>query len=279
MVTEPAADTILDVSQPLRLDCEARQSAEACVLAAFGCTTAALNAFLADPSHLAHFEANWETIPTDFNRFLFGRAKETLGTPALPQELCWFHGTRVAAGTTFEEGILPLGAIVTSLQARLTAELDDPVAKEAVRRAFANKGGNSFHFGNKLSHDVHGGPYAILVREVADYANELGQHDYLRMPEIIEDLRHEVQAECELELLPVFEERWRPALVKFVAPAGDSGKFALAVALRYLRAIQLDGKPDQGAVWCFDGENQAVSRDRILKVKFVDRALSGGIAA
>jgi hypothetical protein len=257
------------VNNPLRLDCETRQSAEASVLAAFGCTQSALRAFLGDPSHLAHYEANWQTIPVDFDRFLYQRACETLGSPTLPTEFCWFHGTRVPLGTTFEEGILPLGLVVPSLQARLVAELEDPAARAAVERAFATKGGNSFHFGEKLSHEVHSGPYAILVREVADYANELSQHDYLRMPEIIEDLCDEVRAECGLDLLPVYEERWQPVLVKFVAPAGDSGDYALGVALRYLRAMELEGKPDRGAVWCFDGENEAVPPERILSVEFV----------
>lgn len=54
-----------------------------------------------------------------------------------------------------------------------------------------------------------------------------------------------------------------------VPPAKNSGEFALAVALRYLRALTLEGKPDQGAVRCFDGENQAVPRERILGVEFV----------
>lgn len=264
-----SAGRISCVNTPLRLDCESRESAEASVLAAFGCTQAALRAFLQDPSHLAHFEANWQTIPVDFHRFLMQRAQATLGTPVLPAEFCWFHSTRVPAGTTFEEGILPLGAVVPTLQERLVAELDDPAAQAAVRRAFANKGGNSFHFGEKLSHEVHSGPYAILVREVADYANELSQHDYLRMPEIIEDLCEEVRAECGLDLLPVYEERWRPTMVKFVDPAGDSGEYALGIAMLYLRAVELEGKPDGGAVWCFDGENQAVPAEQILKVEFV----------
>lgn len=254
---------------PFRLDCETRQSAEASVRAAFGCSPSALWAFVTDPSHLAHYEANWKTIPVDFDRFLFQRACVALGVPALPQEFCWFHCTRVPLGTTFEEGILPLGAVAPSLQERLIAELADAAAKEAVRRAFASKGGLTFHFGNKLSHEVHGGPYAILVREVADHARSLGQHDYLGMPEIIEDLCDEVQAECGMRLLPIFEERWQPAIVKFVASAGTSGNFALAVALRYLRALELEGKPDAGAVWCFDGENRAVPPERILKVEFV----------
>ena len=257
------------VSEPLRLDCETRQSAEASVLAAFGCTLPALREFLTDPSHLAHYEANWKTIPVDFDRFLLQRAYSKLGTPTLPQEFCWFHCTRVPAGTTFEEGILPLGAVAPGLQERLVEELEDEAAQEAVRRAFASKGGRTLHFGHKLSHELHGGPYAILVREVAEHARALGQHDYLGMPEIIEDLCDEVQAECGMDLLPIFEERWRPAIVKFVAPANAAGEFALAVALRYLRALELEGAPDRGAVWCFDGENQVVPRERILKVEFV----------
>jgi hypothetical protein len=257
------------VSDQLRLDCETHQSAEASVLEAFGCKLSALRAFLSDPSHQAHYEANWQNIPVDFDRFLFQRARSTLGVPVLHTEFCWFHCTRVPAGTTFEEGILPLGAIVPSLHSRIVAELKDSMAQAAVQRAFVNKGGFSFHFGNKLSHEVHGGPYAILIREVANYANELGQHDYLRIPEIIEDLCDEVQVECGLDLLPTFEECWRPAVVKFVAPGGLSGEYALAVALRYLRAIELDGKPDAGAVWCFDGGNQAVRPEQILKVEFV----------
>ncbi len=44
---------IFPVRTPLRLDCESHQSAEASVLAAFGCTHAARHAFLADPGHLA----------------------------------------------------------------------------------------------------------------------------------------------------------------------------------------------------------------------------------
>lgn len=41
---------------------------------------------------------------------------------------------------------------------------------------------------------MHGGPYAILVREVAEHTKAVGQHDYLGMPEIIEDLCQEIQA-------------------------------------------------------------------------------------
>jgi len=104
-VQEVFAGTILRVSQPLRLDCETDHPAEASVLAAFGCTSAPLNVFLSDPSHIAHFEANLQTIPVDFDRFLFRRDKETLGTPAagallIPRNTCacWHDFQRSCRG-------------------------------------------------------------------------------------------------------------------------------------------------------------------------------------
>jgi len=256
------------MTRPLRLDCETRQSAEASLLAAFGCTATALHRFLTDPAHLEYFEANYLTLP-DFDRFLFQRACAVLGDPTLPTEFCWFHGTRIPSGTTFEDGILTLGQVLPRLESALVATLQDHAAQQAVQAAFGRKGGFGFHFGNKLNSPVHGGPFAILVREVAEYANELGQHDYLRMPEIVEDLCEDVLLASGLDLLSVFQEEWLPVVVKFVAPAGDSGEFALAVALRYLRGCALVDKPDMGAVWCFDGENTAVPASSILRVDFV----------
>ncbi|WP_155638951.1 hypothetical protein [Burkholderia multivorans] len=72
-----------------------------------------------------------------------------------------------------------------------------------------------------------------------------------------------------LDLLRVFQERLRPAIVKFVAPAGNSAEFAVRVALRYLQSSFLEGTPEHGAVWCFDGENTAVPPEQVLKVEFV----------
>lgn len=88
------------------------------------------------------------------------------------------------------------------------------------------------------------------------------------MPEIIEDLCEDVRLASGLELLPVFEERWKPAVVKFTAPA-DSPDYAVAIALCYLREVALLGRPGHGAVWCFDGHNKAVPADRIVAVEWV----------
>ena len=257
-----------DERAPLRLDCETRRSTEASLLDMFGCSSPDLQRFLADSSHEAYFEEHWKSLP-EYDQFLYERARKALGEPRLPTELCWFHCTRVPADTTFEAGILPLGQVLPLLKDTLLGSLEDSGAKLEVERAFAREGGFDMHFGAKLTHSLHWGPYAIFVREVASHANALGQHDYLAMPEIIEDLCEDVRLASGFNVLPVFQERWRPAIVKFVAPAGDSAECAVRVALRYLQSCIREDAPGHGAVWCFDGENTVVPPGQVLKVDFV----------
>lgn len=257
------------MNRELRLDCASRESTEASLLQSFGCPVAALREFVTDPTHGPYFEEHAEDLPFYFDRWLFEQACERLGQPAMPSELCWFHGTRVPEGTTFSEGILPLGAWLPRLRTSVMATLQDERAEQEVMLAFERQGGFDMHFRSKVQDPLHWGPYAILVREVADAPRDVGQHDYLGMPEIIEDLCTDVRLASGLDLLPLFEQRWVPAVVKFVAPAGDSAPYALGIALCYLRECALKGRPGHGAVWCYDAHNIAVPPDRILSVEWV----------
>ena len=248
-----------------RLDCASRDSTEASLVRAFGCSADALRQFVADPAHGNYYEEHWQRLP-EFERWFYGRACESLGLPQVPVEVCWFHGTRVPEGTTFSEGIVPLGLWLPRLRASVLATLADEGAKREVSAAFDREGGFGMHFRNKVRDSLHWGPFAILVREVADYASSIGQHDYLGMPEIIEDLCEDVRLASGLDLIAAFEKAWKPAMVKFVAPAGESGEYALATALCYLRECALTGGPGHGAVWCFDASNQAIPAERVLSI-------------
>ena len=253
---------------PLMFDCESRERTRESVSACFRCSSHVLDDFLADPNTAALYELHWETLPS-FDRWLYRLACERFGAPNLPLELCWFHGTRAPQGTSFSEGLLPLGHQLPRLLDSLLATLEAGREIEEVKRAFERKGGYGFHFSEKLRNPLHWGPFAFLVREVATSARRLGQHDYLAMPEIIEDLCEDISMASGLDILPVFEKRWLPAIVKFKAPAKDSAPFALAVALCYLRSCQLEGGPDRNSVWCFDGKNEGIPRQDILKVEWV----------
>ena len=40
----------------------------------------------------------------------------------------------------------------------------------------------------KTTNRLHSGPYAMLVKESAFRSSEIGNHDYLEFPEIVEDI-------------------------------------------------------------------------------------------
>lgn len=255
-------------TSPNRLDCETRESTVASLCQAFQCSAESFLLFVQDPVHGLHYDEHWRDLP-EFQKYLFERAISHFGNPQLPSEVCWFHGTRVPHGTTFQEGIFPLGQRIDSLKEAVLATLDNDQHQEQVRQAFARKGGYAYHFREKITNTMHWGPYAILIRELAFHAESCSQHDYLGMPEIIDDLCEEIRIACKLDLLPIFQERWRPALVKFVAVADSLVETYLGVALCYLRSALLEGAPDSNSVMCFDGENTPVSPEQIIRVDFV----------
>ena len=203
---------------PLRFDCESRESTRACLLALFGCEAATLDDFLTDTTLDDEYQRGaWELPP--FDEFVYERACRRLGIPQMPTELCWFHGTRVPAGTTFTEGILPLPQALARLKANILATLNDKADRQEVRSALERENGLTFHLQNKLTGGTEYGPFAMFVREMALDARATSQHAYVDMPEIIEDLCAEVQASCGRDLIPLFEQAWLPAVVKFVTPA------------------------------------------------------------
>lgn len=251
-----------------RLDCETRESTIASLCQAFQCSEESFLPFVQDPEHGRYYDEHWRDLP-EFRKYLFDRAASYFGNPLLPSEICWFHGTRVPSGTKFQDGIVPLGQRLDSLEEAIRATLDNDQHQEQVRKAFARKGGCAYHFREKITNAMHWGPYAILIRELAFHAESCSQHDYLGMPEIIDDLCEEIRNACQLDLLPIFKERWQPALVKFVAAADSLVEAYLGVALCYLRSALLDGAPDSNSVMCFDGGSVPVSPEQIIRVDFV----------
>jgi len=256
-----------NTARPLRLDCESRDSARVSLLALFGCEAAALDAFLTDASLDDEFERNARDLP-QFDVFIYERACGRLGIPRMPTELCWFHGTRVPAGTTFAEGILPLPQALGGLKASILATLGDEADRQEALSAFDRESGLTFQLQHKLTSGTEYGPFAMFVREMALDAHTTSQHSYVDMPEIIEDLCTEIQASCGRDLLPLFEQTWLPTIVKFVTPA-FSPKFHIAIALCYLRSSLLRGRPGGSAIANFDGDNHAVPAESILKVDYL----------
>lgn len=267
MTSMPIVSTYSSTSSDV-LDCESIESTQLSLSQSFNCTPGQLHKFIADRSPLEYFEHNWDRLPM-FGEWYYQKLIQHFGRPRMPSEICWFHGTRVPKGTTFTEGLLPLGEQIPRLMDMLVEALENDFDKQSVKSAFERRGGYAFHFANKLNDSIHWGPYAFLVKDVVTSRNSLGQHDYLAMPEIIEDLCEEVKNANGLELLSQFREKLQPVIVKFKAPAGDSAEYALSVAICYLNSVVHEGQASSNSVWCFDGKGNAVPPRDILKVEEV----------
>jgi len=248
----------------MRLDCESRESAFESLRELFGCTAEALRTFVGDASIDEDFARDYQRLP-QFDAYVYQRACLALGTPQMPDELCWFHGTRVPPGTTFADGILPLPLALETLKRSINETLTTDADRQEVTSAFARDDGLTFQLQHKLTSGTEFGPFAMFVLETALNAPDTGQHSYVGMPEIIEDLCMEVQASCGRDLLPAFEVAWRPAVVKFVTPS-FSPEFHIGVALCYLRSCALHGAPTGSSIANFDGENVAVPATSIVRV-------------
>jgi hypothetical protein len=250
------------------LDCESLDSARNSLARLFNCNGTTLACFLADPALEATYIANAGTLPS-FDDFLYGEVVRRFGTPAMPARVCWFHCTRVTSGTNFSEGILPLSAALPRLKRLFLAVAREPKSRELVRQVLNNNGGYAFQFRQKTSNNIHAGPYAILVRDVAFHAKALGQHDYLSLPEIIEDLCSEVKAFANIDLTEHYRTALQPTIVKFTTAATGSAQGHVATALCYMwAAFHNNGKPDGNSVWCFDGANVTVPARDILEIQY-----------
>lgn len=250
------------------LDCETFETALNSLACIFQTMPDNLHSLLSVKKIATHFETHWRELP-DFGEYLSAIVEEHLGSPLFLDEVCWFHTTRILPGTTFSEGILPLGAALPSLKERLIQVVDDVHVREQLRSALDLGGIADSLYSEKTQHLVHWGPYGILVKEVAFHAAELGQHDYLGMPEIIEDICNGFQKTSGHDLMSEYRAKLKPAIIKFV-DTNNNDESCIAAALCYVYSRIQTGAPCANSVSCFDGENNPVPPQHILKVEIVE---------
>ncbi len=169
------------------LDCESLDSTYDSIQSIFGLTREAIDRVFASLD-VERFYAENRDYPHDAPHLLMEKIKFESSSQIKFDAVCWFHLSRVLSPNTFENGILPLGgqvdAIWESLRSLVGARVSDDDWSD-----FRNNLGNShsaslYHM--KVNDRDHWGPYGVLVREVAFCPVEVGNHDYLDVPEIVE---------------------------------------------------------------------------------------------
>jgi len=177
----------------------------------------------------------------------------------------WFHLTRAKPGTDFGSGIFPLIEVLPSIWDTLE-EILKGTEHESLFRNFRNKGIQNSQYQLKTSSCRHSGPYAMLVRESAFRCQEMGTHDYLKLPEIIEDICNGFYNSTGIMIHKNISINLVPHIVKFWSTE-KTGKDCIESAMYYLYLTAHNQKLTIYANTCFDGGNCAIKPEQIVQIE------------
>jgi hypothetical protein len=217
---------------------------------------------------IEQFYAENPDCPLEYDRLLVSRIID--GTVSLPSfdQVCWFHITRTTPGNSFEQGILPLRHVIDHIWDFLYTLVDDVLSEEEWSAFRQNVGaGHYAHlYRMKLGGRHLWGPYALLIRDIAFQPEEVGNHDYLDVPEIVEDICICFSERYDIDLLDAYRERTKPCIVKFVD--SETTDEHLLTALYYLYTVHRGDPLSMACNTCFDGGGSPIPKERILGVEY-----------
>jgi hypothetical protein len=187
----------------------------------------------------------------------------------VPRSIVWFHATRVRTGTTFAQGIQPLngrlGDLIAFVRQCASSLGLSSYKAEAGDELWQWEGG--FQRSLKASDPIYWGPYAFLVRD-AIVLRRNGTHDYLKAPEIVEDIARELYGRHAQAVLDVFRAETAPCIVHF--RDGRPRDDVVSVALKYCYERLHENTPDEITHTCYDSEGAPVSPDAIFRIELLD---------
>ena len=249
------------------LDCETKESTFESLSAIFNCNHSDLKSLLSEVDLEQIYELQWREQLIPYTEYVYNYVVKELGEPNSLDGVCWFHCTRTVMSNKFKEGILPLGESIN----RVWSMMLDIVKNSHLHQQLATmkkNGVNNFQYTLKTEDSVHWGPYGILIRDVAFYTQELSQHDYLELPEIIQDICNGYYEKYQESILDIYKKALSPCIVKFLSDLRVD-QDCLETALQYAYSSVRRLPPNGGAVDCFDGEGKTIKNEQILSIKFL----------
>lgn len=205
-----------------------------------------------------------------FTDFLFEYFRKKFGVGTIDQ-IMWYHLSRSLNPERYYNGILPLNEILPQLQSDLYCLVKDRISNEEWIDICNGKGAGfrKSRFDFKRECKDHYGPYAMLVREIAFNSNQVGNHDYLRIPEIIEDMCMGMENEYGIDLIGKYIEKSMPVITKFRKVVSDHGKDKnyIGTALCYLYRKLNNKALSLICNTCFCGYGEGIKAEDIILVE------------
>ncbi len=206
--------------------------------------------------------------PQPPEEFIFSQVRKVATLPGEYDRTCWFHLTRTEEKNKFEQGILPLGQCIESIWNFLYSLACKRVSLDEWANFRCDMGPN--HHANlyemKVNNSREWGPYAILTRDHAFKSKEIGNHDYLGAPEIVEDICICFREKYDVDLLAEFINKTKRCIVKFYDGARDD---CVETAVYHLYSVYRGNPCSIGCNGCYDAEGVPVPFEGVLKVEFL----------
>lgn len=250
------------------LDCQDEKAALTSVASYFGQPAEIISDIITSVnfSSLHEREADRYDYFTDF---LFEYFSKKFGVGTIDQ-IMWYHLSRSLNPESYYNGILPLNEILHQLQSDLYCLTKDRISNEEWIEICNGKGAGfrKTRFDSKRKCRDHYGPYAMLVREIAFNSNQVGNHDYLRIPEIIEDMCMGMENEYGIDLIGKYIEKSIPVITKFRKVVIDHGKDKnyIGTALCYLYCKLNNKRLSLTCNTCFCGYGEGIKAEDIISV-------------
>lgn len=132
----------------------------------------------------------------------------------------WFHLTRLYKNDDFKSGILPLVDVVEDKWEKLYSLISDKITEEEWAEFRRNMemgklGPHSSLYKFRISNNDFKGPYAISIKETAFVSDQIRNHDYLAVPEIIKDICFCFEQNLGYDLFKEYTRNSDPCIVKF----------------------------------------------------------------
>lgn len=191
----------------------------------------------------------------------FGKQKHDL------EYVYWFHLTRTIYNNKFVEGILPLSRSLAIIWSNLLTITQNTIHYPNLIQLKRN-GVSDYQYNLKVDDTFHSGPFAMLVRDSAFHSDEMCNHDYLRTPEIIEDICNDYIKKYKTDLMDFVNKNLYPCIIKFGSKK-RLGQDCIQAAMFYLYCKIHNEEFSTHSNTCFDNENETIMYNQIESVEFI----------
>ncbi|MDE3839049.1 hypothetical protein C0966_06645 [Bacillus methanolicus] len=107
----------------------------------------------------------------------------------------------------------------------------------------------------------------MLIKEVAFSVEEIGKHDYLNAPEIVEYICYTFEEKYNYDLLTKLRQSTYPCIIKFQVQDSNIGH--LGIVLNYLYHKYYNMELSIHCNTCFDANGTTIPMEAIMKIEYI----------